>query len=491
MELLGRALALLGVTLLAIHPATWLVTTWLDPSYASRGWMAFLACVALFVRSVRSEGPGGSAKEKSLAGALLFATALARAAGELLAVRTIGAIGLVIDVYALGLATGLRSRSRPVCPAGLAFLFAFSLPCDRLVERALGHPMQLISAKLACAALGVLHDGLVCQGTQIFLPPAQLSVDLPCSGSRGLVLCLAVFAAALASRRLSARRAFAGALAAGSGALTANSMRLVATAVLTAGGFDAMAEPLHSVIGASTLFISTLPLGLLLRPPPPPTRTHERPESWAPSLSAGLTLVITAVTALVLPSRPIDAVPSEPVTLPVSLGGGWSEAIPLDSKEELYFSGFGGTASKRRYFDAGGSFTVVVVRTHSPLRHLHSPDECLRGSGHSAKLSGVRSDLTSVYSSKDPDGMSWSVEVNFFGDDGHVAATPAEVIWRWLERRDVAWTMVERITPEGFCDSNSVLCERRRRTLFAALELPRRPAAKLINTSSGVLARRE
>jgi len=58
----------------------------------------------------------------------------------------LSALALVIDVYALGLLLAVQQRKHPLSPAWCAILFAFSLPIERIIQRVLGFPLQLISA---------------------------------------------------------------------------------------------------------------------------------------------------------------------------------------------------------------------------------------------------------------------------------------------------------------------------------------------------------
>jgi hypothetical protein len=71
---------------------------------------------------------------------LILVSATVRLAGQVLAINTVGALCLVLDVYALGLLLRLARRARPISPAWLAVVFAFSLPLERIVQRTIGGP---------------------------------------------------------------------------------------------------------------------------------------------------------------------------------------------------------------------------------------------------------------------------------------------------------------------------------------------------------------
>ena len=68
------------------------------------------------------------------------------------------------------------------------------------------------------------------------------------------------------------------------------------------------------------------------------------------------------------------------------LAGMNARPVPLLAKEKAYFLKYGGSAQKASY----GPHQLLVVRTSAPLRHLHAPDECLRGLGMKVQYLGVR-----------------------------------------------------------------------------------------------------
>jgi hypothetical protein len=174
------------------------------------------------------------------------------------------------------------------------------------------------------------------------------------------------------------------------------------------------------------------------------------------------------------PARPLDVSrAAAPRSLPAHLGPLSGEPVPLSKSERLYYARYGGQADKRTYRDAEGTpLTVLRVHTGSPLRHLHGPDRCLLGAGHRVtRLGVVRGSAPSVlYRSVAPDGAAWRVEASFMSDDGRFATGVSEVVWLWLERPDVAWSLIERITPWSLCASEPALCHDFERSLFRSLE---------------------
>lgn len=456
-----------GLVLLAVHPALWLVRTWFDPAYGSSGGLIFAACVALVVLSLRS-GPASAERRVDMSRALflVLCTALVRIAGQLLDFNVLGAFALVIDVYALALALGLAHRRFALAPAGLAALFALSLPIGRMAERAFGYPLQLVSARGACGALRLLHDDLSCVATSIQVDGASLSIDLPCSGARGMVN-IAAFLLILATlRRLRGRRLVVGALLGVVAALVANAFRIAILAEGILAGIDVLGEPMHSLVGLIALAIGVAPLFFLAQRPTPPDVTTQQ-DAWLPPMRPiGAALFAIAVIVMVLPAKPVDVSgPVAPLALPTAIEQVPAKAMRLSEKEQTYVDRFGGQIERARY----GEHVVMAVRTSAPLRHLHPPTDCLRGAGHESRLLGVTTERlapTAVYRSEAPNGDVWRVEVSYVSEKGVTATSGAEVAWRWLQEPGVAWTMIQRITPFERCERAPGDCDRFDRALL-------------------------
>lgn len=179
--------------LLAYAPMVWLVNTWHDPSYASKGLFVFLGCLSLFLWSVSSRKISGSSIKSKTPLFLLLASALIRLVGQALAINIIGALTLVMDVYALAKLSGLDQRARPLSPFWLAVCVGFSLPLERVLQRTLGYGLQHLSADGACFVLGGVFDTVKCQGVRILINTQDVLVDLPCSGARSFLLLLLFF----------------------------------------------------------------------------------------------------------------------------------------------------------------------------------------------------------------------------------------------------------------------------------------------------------
>lgn len=462
-RILSPTLIMLGAGLLAADPLRWLLGTWTDATYNPQGlWIAALVlglAAWSYTSTLLPEAPGS----QRYAYGLLLASAVVRLAGQLLRVNVIGAVTLALDVYALSIIAGLPSRRRPLSPGWLAVLFALSLPLERIVQRLLGYGLQQFSADGACALLRAVGEPVQCIGTRILLAGQDLLVDLPCSGARGLTLLLTLFAALAAVRRPTVRQALLGFVLTLAVAFAANSLRIALLAVALAhpemiGGASAMDAPWHEGIGLVTLVFAASVLlawarfcGSGLQPQTLiPLRGGQRPlpqdlkPSWA--WPRAVLFPLAALLILFLPARPVDVARAIAAPrLPATIGGLRSEPVALLPQEQAYFTRYGGGAARAAY----GPNALLLVSTTAPLRHLHAPDECLRGAGHSVRYVGLAHDAlpTAIYRSTDPDGRAWRVNVSYVSDRGEAAASVAEAVWRWMQAPGTRWTSIQRISP--------------------------------------------
>jgi exosortase/archaeosortase family protein len=445
-----------GAALLAFDPVLWLVNTWLDPTYRSAGGYVFAMVVGLFLWSASSPLVGTPRAGRLWAFRLLVASGAVRLASRLLAVNVLGALTLVVDLYALALLSGLDRRRRAVSPGWLAAAFAFSLPLERIVQRILGFPLQQISAAGACNLLRIGLEDVRCQGVRLFLNGSDVLVDLPCSGARGLLQLLLLFACLGAVIRPGPRAALAGFTTVLAAGLASNSLRI---ALLAVGigyrdqfwGIDVMSDPWHGLAGLLSVALAAAGLAVWSRScerasqsnSAPSEPLFERGSRLSLPGSAAFLLVCAAVVSV--PSRPIDvSAPTPPPVLPAYLDGSVAKPEPLSEEEREYFTVFGGGAARARY----GESALLVVRTSSPLRHLHAPDECLTGSGLDVSFLGVERTTvpSAVYRAVAPDGISYRVAVTYVSSTGDLVPSVAEVVWQWLQT-PATWTAIHRITP--------------------------------------------
>jgi exosortase/archaeosortase family protein len=451
---------ILGLLLLAVHPLLWLIGTWFDPAYDSYGvWVAALT-IGLLVWSATSP-LRTTVTQQHLNGLwLLSLTAIVRLLGQRLGINVLGAAALAVDVYAMGLLLGLNRRVRPLAPGWLAVLFAFALPVERILQRSFGFALQQLSAAGACAVLQLGAAPVQCEGIQLQWHGQTVLVDLPCSGTRGLLLLLLLYVALAALTRPTPGRVCWGALLALAAAALGNSLRIVvlATGLIhreILGGVDVLAEPWHSLIGLIALGLSALPIllwagsgrGDPLPVPATPANTGcESLRLFSVQPLAGLMFLAACAVIVTLPPQPVDVARPQPAPqLPGYIAAFAAQPGVLTPQEQTYFTRYGGGAARAAY----GPHGLLVVSTTAPLRHLHAPEECLAGAGHAVRYLGQTggSMPSAVYRSTDPQGRVWRVTVTYVSERGEWTAHVAEAVWRWLQAPGTTWRMIQRIAP--------------------------------------------
>ena len=484
---------------LAYDPVHWLIQTWLDPAYDSKGFLIFLVCTGLFLWSVTSPRTNPRPDDTRWAVILLTATAFIRLTGQVFAVNIIGALALVVDVYALSLLAGVQHRKRSISPGWLAVCFLFSLPLERVIQHTVGYGLQSISAGSACLILGGLFENVNCHGVRILINQKDVLVDLPCSGARTLLLLQLFYAACMTVVRPNVVYGLFGFCVTLFSSLWINIFRIMVLAIGIAWpgiifGMDVMAEPGHSLLGLAALALGCLPILLWARFADDHSKTksskvfsspHTISESsqWlnrarhflnTRPIFMALVFLITAGGIVSLPRTPIDiASPSIKISLPLIIDNHIRISSPLLPKERAYFTQYGGAAAKASYGDNG----LLVIQTTSPLRHLHSPDECLRGLGFEVRHIGIsfRTVPTAVYKATTSKGHSYRVAVTYTSDQGHTTSNVSEAVWHWMQNRNTVWFAIQRISPWA---QEASVTHRWDRAVLAALDIniTQRPA---------------
>ena len=464
--------------ILAVGPLLWLVRTWQEPAYDSDGFVVAALVALLGLWSVFSPVIANSRPAPRHAVWLLLASGLVRLAGQVTAINVLGALTLIVDLYALGVLTRLDQRQRAISPGWLAVAFAFSLPLERILQRALGYGLQQISADGACQLLSGIYGNVSCSGVRIIIAGRDVLVDLPCSGARTLLLTALAFALACALIRPNWRMALTGALLTLLVALLANILRITVLAIgiafpETLGGIDVMAQPWHDTIGYAAMLLGLAPMVLWIRYAGRPTPIAASAQTdAAPKFSVNRELRVGAFDGLIanahltggravllagaalfvavvivnLPRKAIDVANTDlTLSAPAWLLQHRAHQQPLTASEASYFTAYGGTAVKASY----GQSSLLLVRTSSPLRHLHAPDECLRGLGFTVDYRGLSFDPveTAHYHATAPDGTTYRVDVTFASDKRHATGSVATAVWHWLRGDARQWTTIERISP--------------------------------------------
>jgi len=458
--MLGPTALMLGLLLLALHPLLWLVGTWFDPAYDSYGiWVAALTG-GLLLWSATSPLRTPVSRQRLNGIGLLALTAAVRLLGQWLGINTLGAAALAVDVYAIGLLLELDRRARPLAPGWLAVLFAFALPIERILQRGFGFALQQLSASGACAALKLGAASVQCEGIQLQWREQTVLVDLPCSGTRGLLLLLLLFVTLAVLTRPTLSRALLGALLTLVAATLGNSLRIVGLATGMVhrdllGGVDVLAEPWHSTMGLMTLTLAALPLLLWARRggsgAVPVPAISANPRSDLPRLLsirplAGLGFLAVCGGIVTLPPQPVDvARPLPAPELPGYIAVYAAQPGMLTDQEQAYFTRYGGGAARAAY----GPYGLLVVSTTAPLRHLHAPEECLAGAGHTVRYLGQTPGPipSAMYHTTDPQGRVWRVTVTYVSERGERTTHVAEAVWRWLQAPGTTWRMIQRIAP--------------------------------------------
>lgn len=455
--------------LLAIEPVYWLIESWRDPSYQSNGALYGVLLAGLVGLSLISSPPKGSDRRARVL-ALFLAAAVTRLAGQVLAINILSALALAVDVFALAAFLRLDQRRIALSPFWLAALFLFCLALGPILERVAGFPLQMASARVACTMLSPMLPDLICEGVRLRLGGVDVLVDLPCSGASGLLQMISLWAFLNVIYRPTLTQALLGGVLIGLAAILGNGLRITLLAAGLAQGIDTMAPTVHAATGLGTLAVVALPVVLLYRPPPVRSPQQQRTAPILPyalhfpAIVSALGLALAVVNA---PRTPLDrSVPVTQAELPGQLLGHPAQTVALSDLERAYFTTYGGTAQKAVF----GPMGVNIVRTASPLRHLHSPATCLLGMGYSVRFLGTRFEPlpTSVYEATSPDGQVWTVAVSFVSSDGASAAGVGEAVWSWLNGSSRVWQSIQRITPKSMPDADRAAYET---AVLAALDL--------------------
>ncbi|MDG1858404.1 MAG: exosortase T, partial [Emcibacteraceae bacterium] len=223
---------------------------------------------------------------------------------------------------------------------------------------------------------------------------------------------------------------------------------------------DVMAQPTHDVIGLALLSLGAIPIALWARSRTAQSQvikqlpktlikdawwlTQERFTFNKAYLAAGLMIMAVVITQI--PKKAYDVSRKDlTINIPITLNGEFAVVNALLPKEEAYFTQYGGAAVKASY----GDQSLLVVRTSAPLRHLHAPDDCLRGLGMDVEYRGVTYDPipTAIYKATDDQGIDFRVAVTFVSSDQkYMTTNVSEAVWRWTQNPSEDWIAVQRIS---------------------------------------------
>ncbi|MEM9435330.1 MAG: exosortase T [Pseudomonadota bacterium] len=455
--------------LLAMDPLRWLFVSWSDPSYQSFGAIYCLVLLGLVVLSVLSSPPSGPPVAGRVFVLFLIAAGI-RLAGQVLAINVLSALALALDVYALAAVLRLSSRKFALSPGWMAVFFLFALPLGPILQRVAGFPLQMISADQACMMMSPFFADLVCMGVRLRVNGVDVLVDLPCSGAAGLLLMVSLWAFLNVIYRPRLLHAMTGGAVVIGLAILGNALRISLLAGGLAMGFNTMEPILHAAIGLVTIGLSALPVLIFYRPASRAAKPRSASYIRLPRVLHVPVACLAVAGALMIvnaPKTPLDqSAPVVAVELPSQLLGARAQTIALSEMEERYFTTYGGAAQKMQY----GPMGLNIVRTGSPLRHLHNPETCLLGMGYAVTFLGTRFDPlpSSVYEATSPEGHVYTVTVSFISDDGKQTASVGEAVWSWLNGSSRSWQSIQRITPKSLPEAERIAFEN---AALAALDL--------------------
>jgi hypothetical protein len=238
------------------------------------------------------------------------------------------------------------------------------------------------------------------------------------------------------------------------------------------GGIDVMEQPWHDLVGLAALAVGSVPIvwwarRQLSRRAHPSSYSSPGPTDSSPGptlhpsddsehepvsfsrrhkIIGALCLCTVGAALFFAPPMPVDvATSTDAIALPDRLGANFRHDLPLTDLEREYFGTYGGATAKAQY----GPMVLLVVRTSSPLRHMHAPDECLAGAGHDVETVGMRGRVFpgATYRTTDPRNRNWLVRVSYVSEHGERAGSVTEVVWKWLQSPTTTWTAIERIYP--------------------------------------------
>ena len=451
---LSSLFLILGASVLAFEPLLWLIDTWFRPGYESSGWLAALLTFGLGLWSYRSPVVReGSFRWNPIW--ILVSTASLRLCAQVLAIDTIGAFLLCIDIYALAHLLKLPQRKEAVSPFWLGLLFLFALPIEPILQRVVGYGLQLLSADLACSFLGLFVSDLACSGVRVVASGKDILIDLPCSGAELLSVVGLGLAAINSVTRPNTSSALFSVLASGVVALLFNAVRITLLGIgivyEDSIGFSVIDEGPHTAIGLLTTVFAVLTLYGMSRfyvtqHQSLTVRAQSHPSLFISTLFLGFALSVSAFQP-----RPVDASQRLPPLSATRVAAEFlATPVALSTEEERYFEVYGGSANKATY----GPFSLLTVTTSSPLRHLHDPAICLRANGYDVAFQGLNFQVGgTVYRAKSGN-EEYEVRVSYLSSSGKYAFSIGEVVWYWLHSPRERWTMVQRIIPRGADGSN-------------------------------------
>lgn len=390
----GNALLVGAWLALSRQTLAWLLRRLADPDARTGGILLAAALLILVIQAWPGLRLRGLAhllpRARLLPLALLVMGALAQAARvRLLGSHLVASIAFAAGTYGL-----LGLYLPPACwRRGFVAVLAVValLPFGPHLDAFLGFPARIATADMVhkvLAAFGVWGQSVE---DIIVLENGVASIDLPCSGVKGLWIGALFFLGLtwLERRALGGRWLLAG-LAVFASLVTANFLRVLLLVLLGFGCRQpALAALVHLPLGVFGFLLACGVAVLMIRrlPAHDPER-RSRADTTRPlglGLLPLLALLILLAGGSVRGHAPARMVGPADLHLPPA----WRiAALPLDDKAARLFAHHGAQQAGQWRFQAGAAAGTLLVVVADSFRAHHAPEICLAGAGHT--IDGVR-----------------------------------------------------------------------------------------------------
>ena len=257
--IIAKFIIALAMLLLAYEPMRWLVYTWQEVSYESTGIWAFIATFILLIWSVSSPLISLRPAKTKLVIVLLIGTVLLRLLGLVLAVNTVGALVLIIDIYVIALLLRVKQRECAISAGWLVILFSFSLPIEHIIQQVVGYGLQALSSTVSCAILTSTLDNISCHGARIAVAGQPFLINLPHAETNSLVVLAVMMTVGIVLARPGYRQSASAMLIVLLSTFASHILRILLlvfaslSEYLEKWNIDVMAQPWHDIIGLIAL----------------------------------------------------------------------------------------------------------------------------------------------------------------------------------------------------------------------------------------------
>jgi exosortase O len=391
---LGNVLLVGAWLALSRHTLAWLFRRLAEPGARTNGILLAAAVTILVVRAwptMRLRALALAPPRAHLLPLTLFVLCALAQAGRvwLLGSNLLASIAFAVGTHALlglYLPTSLWRRGFVVVLA-----LAALLPFGPHIDAFLGFPARVVTAHLVRHVLAAL--GMNVQSTEdiVILENGVASIDLPCSGVKGLWIGGMFFLALTwLERRALGRSWFVVGLVVFASLATANFLRVLLLVVIGFGcRLPEVASLVHLPLGVFGFVVACGLAVLLVHRLPTHGRQQDAGAALARPLGAGL-LPLLAVLFFLAGRSAYARTPAHPVAVAdLRLPQAWHlTKLSLEGQEAQLFMHHGARLAGKWQFRADGTAGTLLVVVADSFRAHHAPEICLAGAGH--KIDGVR-----------------------------------------------------------------------------------------------------